>query len=414
MDQQGLRWANHLPSEILSLIVSKCITSAAQYVSISRVCREWRRSLTNYSPLPPLPSAQLPFLLIPRHEFGPDLPLGYIYPLSFTHPYRQPATFSLPHLERTDGCICVGSSHGWLITLGRDSSISLLNPVTGDSIHLPLLSSIDNRILYFDHSSYPEYHLRQKGTYNSQASMIHRAVLSSDPIKDPGFTVLLFFSGLTDSCFTCNKDSVTWHQHLHEPFLVEDVIFFNGVFIAIDLSINLVVFDFSNFKTGLVMKQQKPQLGLSPKEAFLVEEAGDLLLVVKRVTINWLRMSRKSIKVFIVVMPEKDGDGDPNVRALEVAWLSQRTLFVGHGCSVCVPVQPSPWMAEGKVYFLDVYPKLSKDDVGRDIVLHNAGVHGVNVSSKVMRKVFVVDHRRFAPLWTHLRFYWVTPNLNRK
>jgi F-box-like/Protein of unknown function (DUF295) len=411
--QQGLRWANHLPSEILSLIVAKCATSASQYLSISRVCREWRRSLTDYSPLPPLPLPQLPFLLIPRREFGPDLPLGNVFPLPFPHCYKQPTTFPLPQLEGTDGCICVGSSHGWLITLGPDSSLSLLNPVTGDSIHLPPLSSMDNRVLYFDRSSYPEYHLRQKRRYNSQDSMIHRAVLSSDPVKDPGFTVLLFFSGLTDSCFTCNKNSVTWRQHLHKPFLVEDVIFNYGVFIAVDLSINFAVFDFSNIKTGLVMKQHKSQLNLSPREAFLVKAGRDLFLVVKSVTFNMRRMPRKSIQVFIIVIPRDDQDHNTNVCVLEVALLWQHALFVGHGCSVSVPTRVLPSMADGKVYFPHVYPKLRKDDSGREILLHNAGVYEFNVRSKVTKKVFVVEHGRFAPSWTHLRFQWVSPNLNR-
>ncbi|KAJ4766182.1 hypothetical protein LUZ62_076557 [Rhynchospora pubera] len=292
--EQGLRWANDLPPEILSIIAAKS-GSAARYVTLRRVCKRWHQSLS-MPPFLPLPSRQVPFLLVPPHGSDPPAPcpIGYAFPLPFSAP-SQTAFFPLPQLQETLGCICVGSSHGWLISLSRDSALSLINPVTADSIHLPHLSSMDNTVLSFDKDSFPEYRLGN-GICVSWFSIVHRAVLSSHPVQDPGFTVLLFLSGLTECCFTWRNTCTRWHQHLHMPFLVEDVVFLNGAFAAIDLSTNLAIFDFRNLKTVLMITLQ-PLLEVMPKEAFLVESAGDLLLVLKWVNYGHSMIHKGAIKL---------------------------------------------------------------------------------------------------------------------
>ncbi|KAJ4751971.1 hypothetical protein LUZ62_086376 [Rhynchospora pubera] len=402
--EQGLRWANDLPPEILSIIAAKS-GSAARYVTLRLVCKRWHQSLS-MPPFLPLPSRQVPFLLVPPHGSDPPAPcpIGYAFPLPFSAP-SQTTFFPLPQLQETLGCICVGSSHGWLISLSRDSALSLINPVTADSIHLPHLSSMDNTVLSFDKDSFPEYRLGN-GIRVSWFSIVHRAVLSSHPVQDPGFTVLLFLSGLTECCFTWRNTCTRWHQHLHMPFLVEDVVFLNGAFAAIDLSTNLAIFDFRNLKTVLMITLQ-PLLEVMPKEAFLVESAGDLLLVLKWVNYGHSMIHKGAIKVFLIFSLE-NLDGVVELGAIEIGPLKNCVLFVGHGSSVCVKVDRFPWLAADTVYFTHFYTLPGKDGE----VVHHGGVYKFTVSSKAPSRAFAVGTPWYFALWSWLKFYWVTPNLN--
>ncbi|KAJ4751967.1 F-box protein skip23 [Rhynchospora pubera] len=386
--QQGLRWANDLPPELLSIIASK-LAAAAQYASLRSVCSSWRRFLS-MPPFPPLPSNQVPFLLIPPKDIDSPspCPLGYPFPLPFATPSRSPAFLTLPQLIDTLGCVCVGSSHGWLISLDRKSCISLINPVTADSIPLPALSSMGNTVLSFNEHAQrdPEYQLGN-GRRFFQFSIVRRAVLSSDPVRDPGFTVLLFLSGLTHCCFTWRPGCTRWRQHFHELFLVEDVVFVKGVFAAIDRSINLVFFDFRNLETGLIITHQKTLLKLKfrPKEAFLVEAAGDLLLVLKWVDSRQLSMSTGAIQVFLIRV-RGDVEGTREAEVIEIGRLKNCVLFVGHGSSVCVTVDQFPWLAADTVYFTHFYTWAGKVEKG----VHHGGVYKFTVSSKAACKAFAV------------------------
>ncbi|KAJ1685692.1 hypothetical protein LUZ63_017082 [Rhynchospora breviuscula] len=403
--EQGLRWANDLPSEVLSIIAAKS-GSAARYVTLRRVCKQWHQSLS-MPPFLPLPSRQVPFLLVPPHGSDPPAPcpIGYAFPLPFAAP-SQTAFFQLPQLQETLGCICVGSSHGWLISLSHDSALSLINPVTADSIHLPHLSSMDNTVLSFDKDCFPEYRLRN-GIHFSSFSIVRRAVLSSDPVQDPGFTVLLFLSGLTKCCFTWRNGIARWHQHLHAQFLVEDVVFVKGVFAAIDLSINLAIFDFRNWQAVLIITRRSLLVEVMPKEAFLVESAGDLLLVLKWVNSGHSMMQRGAIKVFQIHL-RRDVHSIMKAGVNEIGRLKNCVLFVGHGSSVCVTVDRFPWLAADTVYFTHFYIQPEKDDK----VMHHGGVYKFTVRSKAASRAFAVGTPWYFVLWSCLKFYWVTPNLN--
>ncbi|KAJ1685701.1 hypothetical protein LUZ63_017091 [Rhynchospora breviuscula] len=407
--QEGLRWANDLPPELLSIIASKTST-AANYESLRSVCSSWRRSLS-MTPFPPLPFDQILFLLIPPRDTYPPTPcpLGYPFPLPFAIPSRGAAFLPLPQLIDTLGCVCVGSSHGWLISLDRKSCISLINPVTADSIPLPSLSSMGNTVLSFNEHAHwePEYRLRN-GRHFFRFSIVWRAVLSSDPVRDPGFTVLLFLSGLTNCCFTWRPGCTRWCQYMHQPFLVEDVVFVKGVFAAIDLSINLAIFDFRNLETGLIITHQKTLLRFLPKQAFWVEAAGDLLLVLKWVDSRQLRMPKGAIQIFLIRVRE-DVDGISGAEAIEIGRLKNCVLFVGHGSSVCVTVEQFPWLAADTVYFTHFYTRAGKVEK----VVYHGGVYKFTVLSKAARRAFAVGPPRYSVLWSCLRFHWVTPNLNR-
>ncbi|KAJ4751972.1 hypothetical protein LUZ62_086377 [Rhynchospora pubera] len=411
-------WAT-VPWEILSLIISRATDTATGYVSYRSMCRGWRRPLTDYSPIRPLPSPQLPFLLLPYHDRDlrqPTPHVGNVFPLPF-NPMRVPRSYDLPQLKSTQGCICVGSSHGWLITLSRDSSVSLLNPVTADSLHLNPLYSIDHQNLSFHYHSFPEYHLMRHNIWHSQSSIVRRAVLSSDPAEDCNFTLLLFISDMIDCCYTWSGRGGPWIKHLHSKFLAEDVTSINGMFVAIDRWNHLVFFDFRNRNTGLDLKWFTIQYDLPSGDVFLVNSDGRLLIVF---TLYFLYPSqsifpRGYIKIFEFPV---DDFCNREVKCMQVIKLKDHALFLGHGCSVSVSVRRFPRLTRDAVYFTHVYCRLELVVEGRKriVALYQGSVYRNIVSADRMSesiKVFDVENSQYAGLWNGRRPFWVTPSLNR-
>ncbi|KAJ3701615.1 hypothetical protein LUZ61_005320 [Rhynchospora tenuis] len=418
---QRSSWAT-LPWEILSKIISHATDTAAEYVSYRSICPGWRRSLTDYSPIRPLPSPQLPFLLLPHHDRDPHQPtphIGKVFPLPF-NPLRAPRSYDLPQLKNTQGFICVGSSHGWLITLGRDSSLSLLNPVTADSLPLHFLSCIDHQNISFHRLSFPEYHLMRHNIWHSQSSIVRRAVLSSDPAEDHNFTLLLFISDENNYCYTWSGRGGPWIKHQHTKFVVEDVISINGMFVAINRWNQLVFFDFRNRNTGLDLIWFNIQQELPSGDVFLVNSDGHLLIVS---TLFFLYPSqdifpRGYIKIFEFPVEEFR---NRTVRRIKVMDLKDHALFLAHGCSVSVSVSVRhfPRLTRDAVYFTHVYCKLGamvEGEERRDVTLYQGAVYRNIVSAGTMSesiKVFDVENSRVAGLWNGRRPFWVTPNINR-
>ncbi|KAJ4766185.1 hypothetical protein LUZ62_076560 [Rhynchospora pubera] len=417
---QSSPWAT-LPWEIVSLIISYATDSAAKYVSYRSICRDWRRSLTDYSPVRPLPYPQLPFLLLPHHDRDPHQPtphVGNVFPLPF-NPSRVPRSYDLPQIKDTECCICVGSSHGWLITLGQDSSVSLLNPVTADSLHLHPLSSIDHQNLSFHYHSFPEYHLKKNNIWHSQSSIVRRAVLSSDPAEDRNFTLLLFISDGTNWCYTWSGRDGPWIRHLHHQFLVEDVISVKGWFIAIDRRNNLLFFDFRNRNTGLALTLLTIKQDIPSGDVFLVNLDGHLSIVL---TSHFLYPSQCVLpRGFIKIFQFEANSEEYHSRELscmQVKELTDHALFLGHGCSVSVSVQHFPQLTRNAVYFTRAYRRseLLVAEEGRVLPLYQGAVYRNIINADMMSesiKVFDVENSQYAGLWNGRRPFWVTPSLNR-
>lgn len=412
-------WAN-LPSEILSQIASKRSSDAAVYVSLRRICREWCQSLTRESPVPPLPSPQLPFLLVPPRTIA-NHTVGKIFPLPVFNHFTTPKLIDdLPQLANSINSFCVGTSHGWLITLGKDSSVSLLNPVTADSIPLKPLSSIDNKILSFNPNSYPEYYLmtREKARIaNFQHTLVRLSILSSDPAQDNDFTLLLFLTGLKDCCFTLKGRDGAWTSHLHGPTEVKDVIFIRGVFFTLSPPLQLGIFDFRNIEAGLAVKVCNLNLNMPIGDTFLVN-SNNIPLIVHTYPLNNQRlfMPRRYIQGMQYI--DNFNPDDSQVRGRFTRELNGVVLFLGHGCSVAVSLDHFPWLMENAIYYTLVRIEMQRVE-GEDermislwqgTIFRNIIKDGYCVDSN---KLFNVEQCRANDFWLFPRPFWVTPNIRR-
>ncbi|XP_065006609.1 F-box protein SKIP23-like [Musa acuminata AAA Group] len=207
-----------LPQELIKMVSDKMI-DISDYVRLRAVCKSWR------SAAPPSSFTQrIPWLLLP---YNPDSGARSFFSLS-TH---QIYSLSSPQLR---GRVTYGSSHGWLLTMDRSFSVSLLNPVTNAFVRLPAITRLpDFTTFHFERHEDGEYiyrrHVGVSGKVNYD--MIQHILLCS-AFAAPGegagdciVTVTSYLSPrflccrwadeawtLVDSTLTCGIDSLTMYR----------------------------------------------------------------------------------------------------------------------------------------------------------------------------------------------------------
>ena len=122
-------WAS-LPEELLDSILGH-LASMADCIRFSAVCSDWRRiAYQNYRnpPCDPRRCHQLPLLMVPTPDSSTDTRSLYDVRRKRLYDFR----LKVPYHRR-----CAGSSHGWLIFVHDSYQVTLFNPFSGKSIHLP-------------------------------------------------------------------------------------------------------------------------------------------------------------------------------------------------------------------------------------------------------------------------------------
>lgn len=122
-------WSS-LPVELLGLI-AKQLRFAQDYVRFGAVCKSWRWVILQRDGSL---CSLLPLLMLAEKEFN-DL-------REFCCPFID-RMFKL-YLPEIRGKRCWGSSDGWLVTIGSDFQMCLLNPLTRKQILLPPLHKCSN------------------------------------------------------------------------------------------------------------------------------------------------------------------------------------------------------------------------------------------------------------------------------
>lgn len=117
-----------LPPELLELI-SRQLHFAQDYVRFGTVCKSWRMLIKDCNSC-----SFLPWLMLAEKESNDFR--------AFSYPFSN--TVFEPYLLEILGKRCWGSSCGWLVTVGCDFQMCLLNPLTRAQILLPPLYECSN------------------------------------------------------------------------------------------------------------------------------------------------------------------------------------------------------------------------------------------------------------------------------
>ncbi|KAF6154334.1 hypothetical protein GIB67_026790 [Kingdonia uniflora] len=128
----GSNWSELQP-ELLQAIRSRVLkNSVVDYIRFGAVCKPWGSVILEKPRCPP---PQIPHIMIssPRSSC--------FYSLDSKNHYRRER-----ECKSNYGRFTVGRDHGWMVTVGHNDlgllTASLVNPITGDEILLPLLNGL--------------------------------------------------------------------------------------------------------------------------------------------------------------------------------------------------------------------------------------------------------------------------------
>ncbi|XP_028084300.1 putative F-box protein At1g65770 isoform X4 [Camellia sinensis] len=243
-----------LPDEIWRLIVKRQ-RLIEDYVRFGGVCRSWHLitlEKENYS------CSELPWVMLTENETSNIREFHSIFSNKVYKLY-------LPDIR---GRRCWGSSHGWLVTVGTDREMNILNPLTRVQIPLPPLHKCPNlKKLICTPKEFRNY-------------FVCKAVLSSNP-SDPNCIVMAIYSDHRKMAFT-KLSGKAWTPLECSPVWLEDIVHLNNYFYAVDSFCNVLVFDCtgSHLKTiSFTMLQEEREMDYEAK--YLVELGAEIYMVLR-------------------------------------------------------------------------------------------------------------------------------------
>ncbi|OWM84707.1 hypothetical protein CDL15_Pgr027494 [Punica granatum] len=199
-----------LPKDVFGLVLDKLV-DISDRVRTASVCKPWLSIAQDHSMrwLKPAPT-QLPMLLVPTDDNSTTHRGLYCVDGNRVLGSR----LHIPYSKR-----CCGSSHGWLIFAEEDLALTLFNPFSQETIHLPPITRVPTSEEIGE-------------SYYSHEYEIRKAVLSKDPSLAPNDYEVLALYGFCDArlaLFQSGENSwVYLKQENYEEYYFEDIIYYQG------------------------------------------------------------------------------------------------------------------------------------------------------------------------------------------
>lgn len=320
-----------MPDDPLKLIAEK-LHSVEDYVRFGGVCKSWYSIFEDKECC--CPSSKSPWLMLAEKENSEMR--GFYSPLS-----GKVYEIRLPEVV---GKWCWGSPYGWLVTIGTDLDMCLLNPLTRVQILLPSLRACPNLNTLIDSST--------QGS-RSKDIFIYKAVLSSAP-SSPDCAVMIIYSDYGRLAFT-KPGHQTWTLLESESGPVDDIIYFNGSFLAVNLSWEVWICDISGSQLKTIRFAAAPALQdvdeIEYEAKYLVESGGEIYMVTR----NLYDTARRDIPymrtwTFSVLKLDMC-----NKRWEEVENLDHCSFFLGNNHSFSTWASDYPEFRKNSIYFTDDY-----------------------------------------------------------
>ncbi|KAM0862269.1 hypothetical protein ACQ4PT_045388 [Festuca glaucescens] len=395
MEAPSPDWSE-LPADILRSILE--LLECPDNLRVGAVCTAWHRASSKAV----CRISQTPCLLYCTEAAGPSA-FG-MYNLSEQRAY----TIALPD-PPIAGQYLIGSSHGWLVTADEKSDLVLLNPITGEQMRLPPVTTMQHikpimsgngvlegyEMFYYHGKLFPRI---EKPTYTYRLDEYHetvyfKAVLSSDPSSSGDCTVMLIHQPHWQLSFA-KVGGETWNW-IRTDTDYTDCIHHDGWFYAVNIEGTIDSFYLNG--TSIIHKRIAYQMLMRSTMAYIVQAPwGDKLLIGRRSrTTNYNTEGTFEIMAYKV---------DPNGRKLiKMTGIGDHVLFIGHNASLCLPLSDHPQLMSNCVYFTEhaveslFEAKTKKRDMG---IYHLESNIVTNIASP--------------ELWmTWLPPVWLTPNISK-
>ncbi|KAK1606701.1 hypothetical protein QYE76_030374 [Lolium multiflorum] len=388
-------WSD-LPADILRSILE--LLECPDNLRVAAVCTAWRRASTEAV----CRISQTPCLLYCTEAAGPSA-VG-MYSLLEQRAY----TITLPDPPIT-GRFVIGSSHGWLITADEKSDLVLLNPITGEQMRLPPVTTMEHikpvmsgdgvleqYEMFYYHGMFetPEQPTSTHGLDEYRETVYFKAVLSSDPSSAGDCTAMLIHQPYWQLSFA-KVGGDTWNW-IGTDADYTDGIHHDGWFYAVNIEGTIDSFYLDG--TSIIHKRISYQILTRPTKVVYIAQApwGDKLLISRRSRTT----NHNTEGTFEIVVYKFDPD---DKKLIKMTAIGQHVLFIGHNASLCLPVSDHPQLMSSCVYYTDhaVESLAEAHSKKRDMGIYHLESNSVtNIMSP--------------ELWmTWLPPLWLTPNTSK-
>ncbi|XP_051221122.2 probable F-box protein At4g22165 [Lolium perenne] len=344
-----------LPQDILIDIFSRLqIPDLAPAGSVSSSWRSAYTSLLNLGKY--YRQAQTPCLLYTCECAGKNV--ACLYSLAEKRVYKLPLTWSLLR-----GRFVIGSSLGVLVTVDERSEMHLVNPITGEQIGLPSVTTIEQvKPIYDDtgalHMYECSFHTAKKVLCPPEIVALdklrdflqHKAFVLSDTSTKSLIVVLIHNPHRQLSFARLGDDSWTW---LPPHAFFDDCIYKDGLLYATNTDGEIHAFDLSGPKVTCKMILRRFEVEKCRSMYIVQAPWGDLLQVGRSFSdyelepepgafVYWNTGRFRIYKVGIA------GKGREKVRSL-----GDHVLFLGYNQSLCLSAKEYPGLKANHAYFTD-------------------------------------------------------------
>ncbi|XP_057462831.1 probable F-box protein At1g44080 [Actinidia eriantha] len=328
MDSSYRDWA-WLSQNLLASIEEK-LGQFSDFIRFITVCGNWRlvalESNSSHKHRLNILKAchnKLPMLMIETKENHPEKRVLFSVTEGITYEVQLP----LPCDNRF-----FSSSVGWLFTIDKTMTITLLNPFTNGVVTLPVLYDPLGEFLVWL-NTHPDY-------------FVVKGILSSDPLLNPNnYEVVVIYRGMRRLAFFRSGND-GWNFINLEPYYVfVDIIYHKGEVFAVDSWGKLVRIEVASGATNYRVVIRRDNY--CAQVAYLVEsQEGDLLMVQR----FW--KNRKTFEFTVFKLVYQIGE------AHEAVWthvknIGDQALFLGDNHSVSVSTMEFPECQPNCIYYTD-------------------------------------------------------------
>lgn len=393
------------PLDIIFLVVNQKELSLADVGRMATVCKRWRSIIVENNWFGLHVNANIgntpliPWLMLPESESWKD---GY---RGFYNPATHEA--SKVYLPEAKGRRCCGSGYGWIVSIGQDMEINLLNLLTREQLSLP------PQFTFTEYGYTTNEELHAEYTNEDLLSIfITKAILTCNPSEGECAVVAVLAAEADFQVVFAKPGDAAWIRlpHLHpiwgEVPLVQDLVFHQGKLFCITFHSDLIVFDLhGDPKHGWevissklrdthkhVFEQAWKDLRHCQFNYYLLQIAGELVAVVRgkenRSRKNGNKYQTRMVAVFKLL---QGGEW------CQMKDIGDCCFFLGTNESTCLSPAPRGFRPNC-IYFTDdsyFIPKTFHTIVGHDMV------------------VYSMDNNQFTPLYhgSHVLLSQFSPSL---
>ncbi|XP_048334088.1 putative F-box protein At4g22660 isoform X2 [Ziziphus jujuba] len=302
---------SELQMELLDLIIKR-LDAIVDIIRFKAVCSKWYRAAQLYM--------TSPLLMLPSDKKEADD--CRFFSVAENKIYKINNVF-----EGFHGAWCVGSSHGWLVILDKETKPHLLNPFSGAKVQLPFINTL---------LPYQELHLGKS------------------------FCIVVIYGLSSQRLAFCMPGDSTWTRFGGDDHEYLDIICHNGMLYSLSSKGLIEIWDFHGpspkkvfvFELSTTVCQfLEAQTRFLDKIAFLIESKGDLLFVL-------MLQSEREFAIYKLDYSGKIW--------IPVETLRDQALFISENECMSVSTRNFPKLRENSIYFINSvkYSKIGRYNVG--------------------------------------------------